>query len=102
MRPMGVTRVDSSVRDLGDQGLPDFSASDSEGRVAELDGDGHGSAVGVDVEVAEVSSGCFARLSPTTIVYMSAFVSSLTSVLLGYGKGREPAALDVAGTKILC
>ena len=34
----------------------------------------------------EVSSGCFARLSPTTIVYMSAFVSSLTSVLLGYGE----------------
>ena len=34
----------------------------------------------------EVSSQCFAKLSPTMIVYMSAFVSSLTSVLLGYGE----------------
>lgn len=89
MRPMGVTRADSSVRDLGEQGLPDFSADSSEGGAAD-DGNGDGgSAVGVDVEVAEVSSQCFGRLSPTAIVYMSAFVSSLTSVLLGYGEGRE-------------
>lgn len=105
MRPVGSNRLDSTVQHLGEEGLPEeFSKrheaiSGREGPAMPGDEDFSEGANGVmEVEydngdgdisrAAEVSVGCFccSKLSPTFIVYMSAFVSSLTSVLLGYGE----------------
>lgn len=110
MRPFGVAKTDS-VGDFGDQARQDydhdrgFGGNDdfgvaggggergregSEGGavvvVEEEKDDGEGERERYYGKGGEVSSQCFTRLSPTTIVYMSAFVSSLTSVLLGYGE----------------
>lgn len=94
MRPEGATRADSSVRDFpgdgGDGGGGDNSGEYTGGAAGggvEMVGGGDEAAEGYDGAEVEVSSHCCCgRLSPTAIVYMSAFVSSLTSVLLGYGE----------------
>ena len=104
MRPFGVTKTDS-VGDFGGQARQDYDhdryGGDDAHRAASAGGTGVevGSVVVVEEEKegggggggyygkgTEVSSGCLGNLSPTAIVYMSAFVSSLTSVLLGYGE----------------
>ncbi|CAN0239873.1 unnamed protein product, partial [Discosporangium mesarthrocarpum] len=41
----------------------------------------------------EVSIGCCSHLSPQAIVYISAFISSLTSILLGYDVGVMSGAI---------
>lgn len=83
MRPVGATTVDSSVMDVTADGVGNGTAAAATGvEMVENDRD--------EVEEfygeGEVSSQCCGRLSPTAVVYMSAFVSSLTSVLLGYGE----------------
>lgn len=94
MRPIGSTKVDSSVS--GEVISGTISMAESRDGAAG-GGEGRGSTVEIEMEddvygnaggdgQARVSTECFARLSPSTIVYMSAFVSSLTSVLLGYGE----------------
>ena len=87
MRPVGTTAVDSTVSDFNanaaDQGGDGGDKAPVGG--VEMVGDREGAEEFYGGE-AEVSSQCCGGLSPTTIVYMSAFVSSLTSVLLGYGE----------------
>lgn len=88
MRDPGEQRVDSSV---GDDVMPSAVEQQRHHQQhMEIGPDGHFD-LGDEVldeggAATEVSTGCFSRLSPTFIVYMSAFVSSLTSVLLGYGE----------------
>ncbi|CAM9113165.1 unnamed protein product [Ectocarpus sp. 13 AM-2016] len=90
MRPVGATTVDSSVMDVAADSAGNGTAAAASGvemvendrdEVEEIYGEG------------EVSSQCCGRLSPTAIVYMSAFVSSLTSVLLGYDVGVISGAI---------
>lgn len=86
MRPVGTTTVDSTVADFkasSEQGEDDGDKGPGGG--VEMVGDREGAEEFYDGDT-EVSSQCCGGLSPTTIVYMSAFVSSLTSVLLGYGE----------------
>eukprot|EP00904_Undaria_pinnatifida_P012714 jgi/Undpi1/8573/HiC_scaffold_25.g11038.m1 len=111
MRPFGVTKTDS-VGDFGGQARQDYDhdryGGDDAHRAASAGGTGAevGSVVVVEEEKegggggggyygkgTEVSSGCLGNLSPTAIVYMSAFVSSLTSVLLGYDAGVISGAI---------
>lgn len=100
MRPMGTPRLDSdsSVQQhqqqpqypVGDEGLPrDFGDSGDGGGARVRRGTGAAMEMGdgVDDDYGDGFGGV-GRLSPTFIVYMSAFVSSLTSVLLGYGESR--------------
>ena len=96
MRPIGAAKADSSVSGEMDGDTSNVPDSRDVGRGEGVGGRGRES---VEIVVddnyygdvygeggARVSTECFARLSPTTIVYISAFVSSLTSVLLGYGE----------------
>lgn len=85
MRPVGTTTADSTVSNFNaaDQGGDDRDKAAAGG--VEMVGDREGAEEFYDGDT-EVSSQCCGGLSPTTIVYMSAFVSSLTSVLLGYGE----------------
>lgn len=87
MRPVGTATVDSTVADFNNAG--DYGGNDGGGKAPagglEMVGEREGAEEFYDGG-AEVSSQCCGGLSPTTIVYMSAFVSSLTSVLLGYGE----------------
>lgn len=91
MRPMGTTTVDSSVADSNTAGQGDDDSDKySSGAAGPTGGvEMVGERDGAEEYYGgggEVSSHCCGGLSPTTIVYMSAFVSSLTSVLLGYGE----------------
>lgn len=115
MRPVGSLRADSSVNQEqehpGEQGHPYNSShrlgmtppSSSSGDVRRGANPMHAqqqqSAMEIEDDApvdfdlgdggpTEICTGCCSRLSPTFMVYMSAFVSSLTSVLLGYGEGR--------------
>lgn len=85
MRPVGSTTVDSSVMDFTADRGGDGAAAAAAATGVEMVGDDRDGAEEIYGE-GEVSSQCCGRLSPTAIVYMSAFVSSLTSVLLGYGE----------------
>ncbi len=111
MRPVGTTTVDSSVADatFAGQGGEDSDKHSSGAAPAggvEMVGDRDGAEEYYGGE-AEVSSHCCGGLSPTTIVYMSAFVSSLTSVLLGYGElasspRRRATAVDSCCEEMSC
>ncbi|CAN0282964.1 unnamed protein product, partial [Ectocarpus fasciculatus] len=90
MRPVGSTTVDSSVMDFTADRGGDGAAAAATG--VEMVGDDRDGAEEIYGE-GEVSSQCCGRLSPTAIVYMSAFVSSLTSVLLGYDVGVISGAI---------
>lgn len=106
MRPVGTTTPDSSVagsdtaggQAYGDSKYSSNGSGNGDG-AATAGGDGVEMVGGTDVGYydddgvgggggeGEVSTPCCCGgLSPTAIVYMSAFVSSLTSVLLGYGE----------------
>ncbi|CBN73775.1 mannitol transporter, putative [Ectocarpus siliculosus] len=90
MRPVGATTVDSSVMDVAADSVGDGAAAAAAGvEMVENDRDGVEEFYGE----GEVSSQCCGRLSPTAVVYMSAFVSSLTSVLLGYDVGVISGAI---------
>lgn len=97
MRHPGDTRADSSVQqgfEGGSSVMPHSSSSQPRDQQQpqsslEIDADGNFDLGDEGGAATEVSAGCFSRLSPTFIVYMSAFVSSLTSVLLGYGECRR-------------
>lgn len=73
------------IANATDQAKEDGDKAPAGGGGVEMVGDSEGAEEFYD-RGAEVSSHCCGGLSPTTIVYMSAFVSSLTSVLLGYGE----------------
>eukprot|EP00903_Cladosiphon_okamuranus_P008516 g8180.t1 len=99
MRPVGTTTVDSTVSDPNAHAHATGQGEEDGGGKAPADeggmemvGDREGAEEFYDGE-AEVSSQCCGGLSPTTIVYMSAFVSSLTSVLLGYDVGVISGAI---------
>lgn len=103
MRPIGTTTVDSSVADItisgqGDGESEKHSSGAAAGGGVEMVGERDGAEEYYGGGEAEVSSHCCGGLSPTTIVYMSAFVSSLTSVLLGYGKLANSPRRRSAGT----
>jgi len=105
MRPIGTTTVDSSVADANTVGQGDgdsdkYSSGTAPAGGVEMVGEREGAEeyYGRSGE-AEVSSHCCGGLSPTTIVYMSAFVSSLTSVLLGYGELAPPRRPRTAAAK---
>eukprot|EP00752_Nemacystus_decipiens_P008062 g7206.t1 len=95
MRPEGSTTVDSTVSDFSDATAGDRGREEGDKASAggvEMVGDREGAEEFYGAG-AEVSSHCCGGLSPTTIVYMSAFVSSLTSVLLGYDVGVISGAI---------
>lgn len=87
MRDPGDQRMDSSV---ADDVMPPVVEQQHHDRQQqqhmEIDADGNFDLGDNFASPTEVSTGCFSRLSPTFVVYMAAFVSSLTSVLLGYGE----------------
>ncbi|CAN0169914.1 unnamed protein product [Pylaiella littoralis] len=103
MRPVGTTTVDSSVTDpdtVGGQVYTDSKYSSDRAAAAnsvEMAGDREEAAEEEYYDSSaegEVSTQCCCGgLSPTVVVYMSAFVSSLTSVLLGYDVGVVSGAI---------
>lgn len=94
MRDPGDQRMDSSV---ADDVMPPVVEQQHHDRQQqqhmEIDADGNFDLGDNFASPTEVSTGCFSRLSPTFVVYMAAFVSSLTSVLLGYDVGVISGAI---------